>query len=128
MIKVLLICAGLSGFVGVALGAFGAHALKASLSAEMLMVYRTGVDYQFVHTLALMIVIVLALKFPAVGLWKLSGVFFLVGIIIFSGSLYTLALSGIKVIGAITPIGGLCFLIGWMLFIGAAYKSLDGSL
>jgi uncharacterized membrane protein YgdD (TMEM256/DUF423 family) len=123
-----LICAGLSGFVGVALGAFGAHALKASLSAEMLMVYRTGVDYQFVHTLALMIVIVLALKFPAVGLWKLSGVFFLVGIIIFSGSLYTLALSGIKVIGAITPIGGLCFLIGWMLFIGAAYKSLDGSL
>jgi uncharacterized membrane protein YgdD (TMEM256/DUF423 family) len=128
MIKILLICAGLSGFVGVALGAFGAHALKASLSAEMLMVYRTGVDYQFVHTLALMIVIVLALKFPAVGLWKLSGVFFLVGIIIFSGSLYTLALSGIKVIGAITPIGGLCFLIGWMLFIGAAYKSLDGSL
>jgi uncharacterized membrane protein YgdD (TMEM256/DUF423 family) len=128
MIKVLLICAGLSGFVGVALGAFGAHALKASLSAEMLMVYRTGVDYQFVHTLALMIVIVLALKFPAVGLWKLSGIFFLVGIIIFSGSLYTLALSGIKVIGAITPIGGLCFLIGWMLFIGAAYKSLDGSL
>jgi uncharacterized membrane protein YgdD (TMEM256/DUF423 family) len=123
-----LICAGLSGFVGVALGAFGAHALKASLSAEMLMVYRTGVDYQFVHTLALMIVIVLALKFPAVGLWKLSGIFFLVGIIIFSGSLYTLALSGIKVIGAITPIGGLCFLIGWMLFIGAAYKSLDGSL
>jgi uncharacterized membrane protein YgdD (TMEM256/DUF423 family) len=128
MIKILLICAGLSGFVGVALGAFGAHALKASLSAEMLMVYRTGVDYQFVHTLALMIVIVLALKFPAVGLWKLSGIFFLVGIIIFSGSLYTLALSGIKVIGAITPIGGLCFLIGWMLFIGAAYKSLDGSL
>jgi uncharacterized membrane protein YgdD (TMEM256/DUF423 family) len=128
MIKVLLICAGLSGFVGVALGAFGAHALKASLSAEMLMVYRTGVDYQFVHTLALMMIIVLALKFPAVGLWKLSGVFFLVGIIIFSGSLYTLALSGIKVIGAITPIGGLCFLIGWMLFIGAAYKSLDGSL
>jgi uncharacterized membrane protein YgdD (TMEM256/DUF423 family) len=128
MIKVLLICAGLSGFVGVALGAFGAHALKASLSAEMLMVYRTGVDYQFVHTLALMIVIVLALKFPAVGLWKLSGIFFLVGIIIFSGSLYTLALSGIKVIGAITPIGGLCFLIGWMLFIGAAYKSLDSSL
>jgi uncharacterized membrane protein YgdD (TMEM256/DUF423 family) len=112
----------------VALGAFGAHALKASLSAEMLMVYRTGVDYQFVHTLALMMIIVLALKFPAVGLWKLSGVFFLVGIIIFSGSLYTLALSGIKVIGAITPIGGLCFLIGWMLFIGAAYKSLDGSL
>jgi uncharacterized membrane protein YgdD (TMEM256/DUF423 family) len=128
MIKVLLICAGLSGFVGVALGAFGAHALKASLSAEMLMVYRTGVDYQFVHTLALMIVIVLALKFPAVGLWKLSGIFFLVGIIIFSGSLYTLALSGIKVIGAITPIGGLCFLIGWMLFIGAAYKSLGDSL
>jgi uncharacterized membrane protein YgdD (TMEM256/DUF423 family) len=128
MIKILMICAGLSGFVGVALGAFGAHALKASLSAEMLMVYRTGVDYQFVHTLALMIVIVLALKFPAVGLWKLSGIFFLVGIIIFSGSLYTLALSGIKVIGAITPIGGLCFLIGWMLFIGAAYKSLDGSL
>jgi uncharacterized membrane protein YgdD (TMEM256/DUF423 family) len=128
MIKALLIGAGLSGFIGVALGAFGAHALKAVLSSEMLVVYRTGVDYQFVHTLALIAVVVLALKFPAIGAWQWSGVFFLIGIIVFSGSLYALALSGVKILGAVTPIGGLCFLIGWSLFTWSAYQSLDGSL
>ncbi|MFQ3323639.1 MAG: uncharacterized membrane protein YgdD (TMEM256/DUF423 family) [Pseudomonadales bacterium] len=128
MIKALLIGAGLSGFIGVALGAFGAHALKAILASDMLVVYRTGVDYQFFHTLALIAVVVLALKFPAVSTWQWSGVFFLIGIIIFSGSLYALALSGIKILGAITPIGGLCFLIGWGLFTWSAYKSLASSL
>jgi uncharacterized membrane protein YgdD (TMEM256/DUF423 family) len=78
--------------------------------------------------LALIAVVVLALKFPAVNTWQWSGVFFLIGIIIFSGSLYALALSGVKILGAITPIRGLCFLIGWGLFTWSAYKSLDGSL
>jgi|TARA_B110000902_G_scaffold266688_1_gene355566 uncharacterized membrane protein YgdD (TMEM256/DUF423 family) len=128
MIKALLIGAGLSGFIGVALGAFGAHALKTILSSDMLVVFRTGVDYQFIHTLALIAVVVLAIKFPAISTWQWSGFFFLIGIVIFSGSLYALALSGIKILGAITPIGGLCLLVGWGLFTWSAYKSLDGTL
>ena len=89
------------------------------------MVYRTGVDYQFVHTLALIAVVVLALKFPAVNTWQWSGVFFLIGIIIFSGSLYALALSGVKILGAVTPIGGLCLLAGWACLAYVAIKGFS---
>jgi uncharacterized membrane protein YgdD (TMEM256/DUF423 family) len=103
--------AGILGFVGVALGAFGAHALKAKLSEEMLRIWNTAVLYHLVHALVL-----LALALYAKGAnqeisWGAR--FFLAGILIFSGSLYALSLSGIKVLGAITPLGGICFLLGW---------------
>ncbi len=114
--------AALSGFLAVALGAFGAHGLKLYLSSDMLVVYQTAVHYQFIHTLALLVVAILMFQFPQVGLLMWAGLAFIAGIIIFSGSLYLLSLSGIKWLGAITPIGGLGFLVGWFLLFAAAFK------
>ena len=118
-----LAASAISGFIAVALGAFGAHALKQRLSADMLAVYETAVQYHFYHTLALLAVAVLMVG-GAQGL-KLSAVLFLVGTLIFSGSLYALALSGVKILGAITPIGGLCLLAGWACLTYTAIKGLS---
>lgn len=118
-----LAASAISGFLAVALGAFGAHALKQRLSADMLAVYETAVQYHFYHTLALLAVAVLMVG-GAQGL-KLSAVLFLVGTLIFSGSLYALALSGVKILGAITPIGGLCLLAGWACLTYTAIKGLS---
>lgn len=103
--------AGACGFLGVALGAFGAHALKARLAPEMLAVWNTGVLYHLIHALALL---ALALYGKASGADIRPGaLFFLLGILVFSGTLYALSLSGLKVLGAITPLGGVLFLLGW---------------
>lgn len=118
-----LAASAISGFLAVALGAFGAHALKQRLSADMLAVYETAVQYHFYHTLALLAVAVL-MAGGAQGL-KLSAMLFLVGTLIFSGSLYALALSGVKILGAVTPIGGLCLLAGWACLTYAAIKGLS---
>ena len=118
-----LAASAISGFLAVALGAFGAHALKQRLSADMLAVYETAVQYHFYHTLTLLAVAVLMVG-GAQGL-KLSAVLFLVGTLIFSGSLYALALSGVKILGAVTPIGGLCLLAGWACLAYAAIKGLS---
>ena len=118
-----LAASAISGFLAVALGAFGAHALKQRLSADMLAVYETAVQYHFYHTLALLAVAVL-MAGGAQGL-KLSAVLFLVGTLIFSGSLYALALSGVKILGAVTPIGGLLLLAGWACLAYAAIKGLS---
>lgn len=118
-----LAASAISGFLAVALGAFGAHALKQRLSADMLAVYETAVQYHFYHTLALLAVAVLMVG-GAQGL-KLSAVLFLVGTLIFSGSLYALALSGVKILGAVTPIGGLCLLAGWACLTYTAIKGLS---
>ncbi len=110
--------AAVIGFLGVTLGAFGAHALKEKLSPAALQIWNTAVLYHLLHAVAL-----LALGLYARGAGtdvKMSAGFFMAGILIFSGSLYALALSGIKPLGAITPIGGLCFLAGWALL---AFKS-----
>lgn len=113
-VRLFLLFAAVSGFVAVSMGAFGAHALKGHLSDRMLHVLQTGVQYQFYHTLALMLVVVL-LKHRASRLLAGSGVAFAVGIILFSGSLYVLALSGIHTFGAVTPFGGIGFLTGWVM-------------
>jgi uncharacterized membrane protein YgdD (TMEM256/DUF423 family) len=97
--------------LGVALGAFGAHALKARLAPEALAVWNTAVLYHLVHALALFALGLFA-KSAEADL-RLGGWLLLAGVLIFSGSLYALALSGIKVLGAVTPLGGLCFLAGW---------------
>jgi len=101
---------GLFGLTGVALGAFGAHALKARLGPELLEVFRTGVFYQLVHAVALLGIVGIRdrLRAPRVTTWLFS-----VGIVIFSGSLYALAMTGVRLWGAITPLGGLAFLGGW---------------
>ena len=99
-------------FAAVAIGAFGAHGLKTRLSPEMLAIFEVGVRYHVYHALALFAVAWLAEKNGAASAWW-PGWLFTVGIILFSGSLYALSLSGIKWLGAITPLGGLCFLAGW---------------
>lgn len=109
------------GFLAVAFGAFGSHALRARLSPDLLAIFRTGVEYHFYHALALLAVGVFALLRPS-GLLSASGVCFALGVLVFSGSLYALALSGVRVLGAITPIGGLLFLAGWVLLAFAAWR------
>lgn len=121
--KLMVMLAGAFGFLGVGFGAFGAHALKARLTPEMLAIYRTAVEYQFWHVLALLAVGVLALSRPG-PLASASGWCFVLGILIFSGSLYALALSEVRVLGAITPIGGLLLLAGWALLTVHAARSL----
>lgn len=103
--------AGGIGFLGVALGAFGAHAIKARVSPEMLAIWQTAVLYHLIHA---MVLLSLALYAKATGAdirWPSR--FFLAGILIFSGSLYALVLSGVRILGAVTPLGGVALLIGW---------------
>ncbi len=113
MTQLFLLLASINGFLAVALGAFAAHGLKNILDAQLLTTFQTGVQYQMTHTLALLVVALLTIQFPQNNLLKLSGWFLVVGIIFFSGSLYALSLSGIRWLGAITPIGGLFFLAAW---------------
>ena len=99
--------------LGVILGAFGAHALKTRLSPEMMQVYKTGVEYQFYHALGLLLIGLIGFQVKSKYLnW--SGILIGIGIILFSGSLYVLSITGIKIIGAITPFGGLSFVAGWV--------------
>lgn len=114
-------CSGISAFVSVALGAFGAHFLKARLDEYLLSVFKTGVEYQFYHALALGMVGLFLTRNDS-GLLRFSGVAFVVGTIVFSGSLYLLAFTKVKAWGAVTPIGGLSFLVGWALFTLATVK------
>ena len=106
----------LSGFLAVAAGAFGAHALRDRLPADLLQVFQTGVSYQMYHALALVGVGILLARYSIDGsAWlTASGWLFLVGSVLFSGSLYLLALSGTTWLGAITPLGGVAFLAGWL--------------
>lgn len=99
--------------LAVLLGAFGAHALKKVLSPDMLAVYKTGVEYQFYHSLGLLLIGLIGFQIDSKWL-RWSGILLIAGIILFSGSLYALSISGIKVLGAITPIGGLSFVAGWI--------------
>ena len=121
MFRVLLLLAALFGFTGVGLGAFAAHGLKGQLSAEYLAVFQTGVHYQMLHALALL---GLAALWQRLGgrLLTAAGVCFCVGILLFSGSLYALTLSGISALGMITPMGGLTFLAGWLCLGLAAWR------
>lgn len=116
--------ASISGFVAVAMGAFGAHALKASLSAPMLEVYRTAVHYHFVHTLVLLLLALLLQRNAANAWLRRSSLFFMAGIVLFCGSLYLLAISSMGVLGMVTPLGGVAFLLGW-LSLAVAFFSLE---
>lgn len=112
MVRLWLLLSAFAGFTGVALGAFAAHGLKSRLSAEYLAVFQTGTHYQLIHALALLGVALLALVAPG-RLVNLAGGFFAAGIMLFSGSLYLLTLTGISKLGIVTPFGGLAFLAGW---------------
>lgn len=112
MAKRWLLFAGVFGFLSVATGAFGAHALKGLLDAYSLNIYNTAVQYQMFHTLALLGVGLLQMALPQSS-YRLAGWSFTAGMVLFCGSLYLLAISGMKWLGAVTPVGGLAFLTGW---------------
>ncbi|MEQ7918869.1 DUF423 domain-containing protein [Xanthomonas sp. WHRI 1810A] len=121
MLRTFLMLAAFFGFTGVALGAFAAHALKNRLSADYLAIFHTGVLYQLIHALAIFGVALLAMQIQG-RLVTYAGVAFTLGIILFSGSLYLLTLTGVSKIGIITPIGGLFFLIGWGILGWTAWQ------
>ena len=104
----------ISAFLAVAAGAFGAHALRARLSPDLLAVFETGARYQMYHALGLLAVAWILTRWP--GAWPVrAGWLFVAGTVLFSGSLYALALSGVRWLGAVTPLGGLAFLAGWLI-------------
>jgi uncharacterized membrane protein YgdD (TMEM256/DUF423 family) len=121
MLRSFLMLAAFFGFTGVGLGAFAAHGLKSRLTAEYLAIFHTGVLYQLIHALALLGVAVLAAQLPG-RLVTWAGFSFALGIVLFSGSLYVLTLSGFSKLGIITPFGGLAFLVGWALLGVAAWR------
>ena len=120
--RLLVILAAVAGFTGVALGAFGAHALKNRLTEDLLAVWQTAVQYHLVHALALLACGVLARQGLQSSALQWAAVGFVTGIILFSGSLYLLALSGQKWLGMITPLGGLAFLVGWLALVWLGMK------
>lgn len=116
MFKRLLVMGSASAFISIALGAFGAHALKERLTEEVLATYHTGVEYQMYHAIALILTALIALHVNEKGARSLkwAGIFFVAGTILFSGSLYAYSLSGIASFGIIAPFGGVSFLLGWV--------------
>tara|TARA_B100000029_G_scaffold340822_1_gene333082 strand:- start:5071 stop:5448 length:378 start_codon:yes stop_codon:yes gene_type:complete len=122
MPKILILYAAINGFLAVTLGAFAAHGLETIIAADLLETFVTAVDYHMYHSLALLATAVLGLQFPQEKLLRLAGILFLLGILFFSGSLYLLALSGARWLGAITPIGGIFFLAAWANLFWFAYK------
>lgn len=121
--KLFLLLGGINAALVVILGAFGAHALKARLSEEMLVVYQTGVHYHLFHALGLLVIGLVATQIPAATYLKWSGWLMLAGIVLFSGSLYILSISGLRWLGAVTPFGGVAFIVAWALFVIAVSKA-----
>lgn len=123
MERIFMTLASLLGGLAVALGAFGAHALRDRLDERMLANFETGVRYHFYHALALVAVVVVIKLWPTSTLATYAGWLFLVGILIFSGSLYLMALTGARWLGAITPIGGVAFIAGWLCLALVAWRN-----
>ena len=123
MPRIFLMIAAISGFFAVVIGAFAAHGLKKILTPEMIDIVKTGVQYQMYHSLALLLIGLWLSYKPATSGLKAGGLAFILGILMFSGSLYALALGAPRWLGPITPLGGLCFLIGWVLLLIAAWRA-----
>ncbi len=113
MDRLFLMIGALSGATGVAAGAFGAHALRDKLEPRLLEVFETGARYQMYHALALLAVGLVASRWPS-GIINSAGWLFVAGTLFFTGSLYAMAFTGVRALGAITPIGGVCFIAGWV--------------
>jgi uncharacterized membrane protein YgdD (TMEM256/DUF423 family) len=118
--RALLVFGALSAFTAVGLGAFGAHALRSRLTPERAATFETGVRYQLAHALGLFVVVFLRTIGPDRVAETIAGVLFVLGTVLFSGSLYVLALTGERRWGIATPFGGLCFLAGWLALVWAA--------
>lgn len=124
MPKIFLLLGAINTFICIALGAFGAHGLKHVLTSDMLTIYHTGVQYHFYHAIGLLFIGLLLLHFAKSRLIELSGWFMLLGIILFSVSLYVMSLTGIREIGIITPFGGVSYLIAWTVLSVAIWKEV----
>jgi len=122
MSKLIIILAGVNGFLAVSIGAFAAHMLRDRLSPELLNTFQTGVQYHMYHALALLGIGLMMLNFSVSNLLRISAYLMMSGIVLFSGSLYLLSITGIRWLGAITPLGGLCFLTAWALIVWFATK------
>ncbi|ADI28317.1 DUF423 domain-containing protein [Geobacillus thermoleovorans] len=122
--KTFILLGALNAFLAVALGAFGAHGLEGKIPDRYLEIWKTAVQYQMFHALGLLVVGLLAGKAPNVGLIGAAGWVMFAGIVLFSGSLYVLSVTQIKPLGAITPFGGVAFLIAWVMIGYAALKWL----
>jgi uncharacterized membrane protein YgdD (TMEM256/DUF423 family) len=123
MAKWFVIIGATSGFLSVVFGAFGSHGLSDKLSEHFMQIYQTGVQYQMYHSLSLLLIGILATQWPNSTKLRWSAYLMIVGIILFSGSLYALSLTGITWLGVITPLGGIAFLLGWFLLGLATYQS-----
>lgn len=121
--KLFLVLGSIAALAAVLVGAFGAHALKERIAPDLLPVYRTGVEYHFYHALGLILIGLAALHMPESGYLKGAGWAMLAGIALFSGSLYLLALTGLRWFGAVTPVGGIAFIVAWGLFAAAVVKA-----
>jgi uncharacterized membrane protein YgdD (TMEM256/DUF423 family) len=121
--RLFFIAACVAAFLGVALGAFGAHALKEALPPDLLTVFETAVRYQMYHAFALLAAAWAWARWPRRAIVA-AGWLFITGIVLFSGSLYLLALTGVRVLGAITPVGGLAFLAGWLCLLWGAARRM----
>lgn len=121
MERLLFMCGAAAALVGVALGAFGAHALRDRLAPDLLATFETGVRYHFYHALALLAAAYAAGRWPG-GAATVAGWLFLAGLVLFSGSLYVLAVTGSRWLGAITPLGGLAFIAGWAALAWTAWR------
>jgi uncharacterized membrane protein YgdD (TMEM256/DUF423 family) len=122
MERVFFIIGALSAFIGVAAGAFGAHGLKSRMNTEMLSVFEVGVRYQMYHAFALIIAAGVQSKWPST-LITTGGWLFVIGTILFSGSLYLMSMTEVRWLGAITPLGGLAFLAGWVCMAWGAWRA-----
>ena len=121
--RIFLFLGSIGMLLAVAMGAFGAHALKKTLTPDLLAVYQTAVNYHVYHALGLLAVGVLALHLPETALLRWAGILLAVGVLVFSGSLYALSLSGIRGLGAITPFGGGALIAGWLLLAVAVVRA-----
>jgi uncharacterized membrane protein YgdD (TMEM256/DUF423 family) len=114
--KVFIVLGSLNAFISVALGVFGAHGLRYKVTPELLVTWEKAVGYQMYHALALLIIAFSIKLWPDVRRVRTAGFLIFVGILLFSGSLYALVLTEIRILGIITPVGGVAFLWGWILF------------
>ena len=124
MSRTFLLLGSINAFLAVALGAFGAHGLKHFATDASLQIWATAAQYHFYHALALLLIGILVRDYPRA---IITGQFFLAGIVLFSGSLYLLALTQIKILGAITPLGGVCFLLGWLWLAKIFWQRTESS-
>jgi len=124
MVKLFLILGAINAFLTVALGAFGAHALEGKIPQKYIETWQTGVQYQMFHALGLFVIAFVMDKLPQTSLVTWAGWLMFVGILLFSGSLYVLSLTQVKVLGAITPLGGVSFIVAWILLMVAVFKYL----